>query len=72
MAVTCGGSRNIMDNVRSNRFAIMVRYVVHFEFSRLLRDGARYHNIIDLMSRPVAPFGSGGLGVAICGVPFPS
>jgi hypothetical protein len=50
----------------------MVRYVVHFEFSRLIRDGARYHNIIDLMSRPVAPFGSGGLGVAICGVPFPS
>ena len=72
MAVTCGGSRHIMDNVRSNQFAIMVRYVVHFEFSRLLRDGARYHNIIDLMSRPVAPFGSGGLGVAICGVPFPS
>jgi len=30
------------------------------------------HNIIDLLSRPVAPFGSGGLAVTICGVPFPS
>ena len=33
---------------------------------------AACHNIIDLLCRPVAPFGSGGLGVAIWGVPFPS
>ena len=33
MVVTCGGSRHIVDDVRTNRFVIVVRYVVHFEFS---------------------------------------
>jgi hypothetical protein len=33
---------------------------------------AASHNIIDLLCRPVAPFGAGGLGIAIWGVPFPS
>ena len=36
------------------------------------RQASRAHNIIDLLCRPVAPFGSAGLGVAIWGVPFPS
>jgi len=30
------------------------------------------HNIIDLLCRPVAPFGSAGLGVTIWGAPLPS
>jgi hypothetical protein len=30
------------------------------------------HNIIDLLCRPVAPFGSAGLGVTVWGVPLPS
>src|SRR5215472_11641928 len=30
------------------------------------------YNIIDRLCRPVAPFGSAGLGVATWGVPFPS
>ena len=30
------------------------------------------HNIIDLLYRPVAPFGSAGLGVTVWGVPLPS
>jgi hypothetical protein len=73
MVVTCGGSRHILNDLRINRLVIVVRYVVHFEILESApRCDARYHNIIDLMSRPVAPFGSGGLGVAICGVPFPS
>jgi hypothetical protein len=31
--VTCGGSRHIVDDMRTNRFVIVVRHVVHFEFS---------------------------------------
>ena len=30
MIVTCGGSRHIVDDVRANRFVIVVPYVVHF------------------------------------------
>jgi hypothetical protein len=33
MVATRGGSRHIVDDVRTNRFVIVVRYVVHFEFS---------------------------------------
>ena len=33
MVLTCGGSRHTVDDVRTNRFVIVVRYVIHFEFS---------------------------------------
>jgi len=31
--VTCGGSRHIVDDMRTNWFVIVVRHVVHFGFS---------------------------------------
>jgi hypothetical protein len=34
--------------------------------------GPFFYNITDRLESPVAPSGSGGLGVAICSVPFPS
>jgi hypothetical protein len=33
MVVTCGDSRHIVDDVRTNRFVIVVSYAVHFEVS---------------------------------------
>jgi len=48
MVVTCGGSRHIMDDVRTNRFVMVVHHVVHLEFSRqklTLRERIRLQTI---------------------------
>jgi hypothetical protein len=55
-----GGPHRIKDI--SSREETVICNSTLFSFSRILKANA-YHNIIDLVSRPVAPFGSGGMGV---------